>query len=136
MKPDRLGKRVAWILMQPVLSWIHERLHQHWYPQIRVLAAGLAFKSPLSNPHYGQGGGVQFNGCSQNIRPAAETALPEVITDHGVGILSRTNRVFAAEDTANRGLDTQDGEVLFAHQASADGFHLPAGNPDLPFRQP
>ncbi len=92
--------------MNPVPPRLHERLHDHRYPEIRAFST-LTPKSGFCYTDDGHRGVIQSNTRPENIEATGEAPLPIVVADNCVGVASDAGTVGLLEDTPNYGLDTQ-----------------------------
>src|SRR4051812_33323070 len=126
MQPHQLVVRLVHVLVQPVDTWHKKRLHEHWQPQVGVLAHGFASKTFRRHADDYECGLVEADWGSENGWIAVQSPLPVVVADHDGGIFLRR------EEAAESGLDTEDRKIVFAHQASLRFLLRAAGYTDRP----
>src|SRR5579863_2571923 len=96
--------------------WHYLRFHRHGNEDFRYVPHNRAVESFLRNPQNGEGASIDADALSHNPTIESESPLPVGETQHHHRIRVRYDIVRRHEQPANRGLNSEDVEIISGYQ--------------------
>src|SRR5262249_52861082 len=111
-------------LVEVVPARRHELLHRDGDQDLRPRAEIDAVESGLRDADDGHRIVIEADGLADELRVAAEAALPVVVGQDGDGIAARNARVVGAEEAPGGGGDTEHVEIISRDELALDSLGL------------